>query len=650
MGRSVGYGSLSIWTHHLQGIEYLPSFEPTACPVDEPLRAARAGAGTTGIEAQTAMAKHNSVLVTGSNPDVGLVGWLTGGGHGPLSSTYGMGADNLLEAMVVTPSGDILIANPCQNFDLFFAIRGGGGGTYGVVTEVVVKTYPDPKTTKIVLEFSTTGPNVTTEYWDLIGFIHADMQRLKEGGLSGYYFMVGPPLYPTYAFYALFTIYDKPNGTMEKLFAPTVEKLESRPDLFQYTSNISQANTFLEAYGTATDEPVAGGGSAYASWLLSSKSLEQANVTAKLFSEIGPSINASAPNGIFSNPTLLGHMIASPNTPSYYPSTTSMNPAWRNTLTHFIVAESWLDGIAQPAIDSVYRDVTAKVQKLRDLSPETGAYFNEPDSYEPEWQHAFFGKHYEKLKEVKTVQPPFPLKLRGPVVKGFGRGSKDLGIPTANIPLTGLSIGGHDDLESGIYYGYASLDHSTIPALTTEISVPSATGDTAIPQRSSNHAVADLETPVTAPPSRPITPGKLNEVKVYPTVLSIGYNPYYKNSHRSIEIHILHSFAQDFYGATLSLIILGHIRPEYDYVSKEALVEDIREDIRVAQRSLARPAYQQWQQDEWLFGEGGKKQSGQAVTGAGEADRDAEEAKREYARRQEAKGQNGILAKSEIIP
>jgi riboflavin kinase len=89
---------------------------------------------------------------------------------------------------------------------------------------------------------------------------------------------------------------------------------------------------------------------------------------------------------------------------------------------------------------------------------------------------------------------------------------------------------------------------------------------------------------------------------VYPTVLSIGYNPYYKNSQRSIEIHILHNFAQDFYGATLSLIILGFIRPEYDYVSKDALVEDIREDIRVAQRSLDREAYAGWKEDGWLRG------------------------------------------------
>lgn len=248
------------------------------------------------MEAQIAMSKHNSILVTGSNPDVGLVGWLTGGGHGALSSTYGMGADNLLEATIVTPSGDILVANPCQNSDIFFAIRGGGGGTYGVVTEVVVRTYPDPKTTKAVFQLSTTGPNVTTAYWDLIGFIHAEMQRMKEGGLSGYYYVVGPPTYSVYAFIGLFTIYDKPNGTMESLWAPVVAKIESQPGLFQYSANITQTNTYLEAYDTVTNEDVANGGSAYASWLLSPKSLENANVTAKVFSEIGASIDPSKPN------------------------------------------------------------------------------------------------------------------------------------------------------------------------------------------------------------------------------------------------------------------------------------------------------------------------------------------------------------------
>lgn len=100
-------------------------------------------------------------------------------------------------------------------------------------------------------------------------------------------------------------------------------------------------------------------------------------------------------------------MIAHPNEPSYYPDVISMNVAWRNTLVHFMVVESWLDGMPQSIIDSVYRDITVnKIQPLRKLSPDTGAYFNEPDSYEPEWQHAFFGKHYARLIEIKQKYDP----------------------------------------------------------------------------------------------------------------------------------------------------------------------------------------------------------------------------------------------------
>ena len=52
---------------------------------------------------------------------------------------------------------------------------------------------------------------------------------------------------------------------------------------------------------------------------------------------------------------------------------------------------------------------------------------------------------------------PFPLRVEGPVIKGFGRGSKELGIPTANIPIDGLNVGGREDVESGVYFGWARL-------------------------------------------------------------------------------------------------------------------------------------------------------------------------------------------------
>ncbi|GAM88418.1 hypothetical protein ANO11243_064510 [Dothideomycetidae sp. 11243] len=167
---------------------------------------------------------------------------------------------------------------------------------------------------------------------------------------------------------------------------------------------------------------------------------------------------------------------------------------------------------------------------------------------------------------------PFPIHLDGEVIKGFGRGSKErvkLGIPTANIPISGLSVGGKD-VESGVYFGYASLSRYT-PA-----------------QTQGKDESGGKEA------------GEEKSAGVFPMVMSIGWNPYYKNEKRSVEVHILHSFARDFYGARMKVLILGFIRPEYDYVSLESLVDDIKTDIDVSKASLARETYEKHQHEAWL--------------------------------------------------
>lgn len=88
---------------------------------------------------------------------------------------------------------------------------------------------------------------------------------------------------------------------------------------------------------------------------------------------------------------------------------------------------------------------------------------------------------------------------------------------------------------------------------------------------------------------------------VYPMVMSIGWNPYYKNTVRSVEVHIMHDFDAQFYDSHMNLIILGFIRPELDYESVEKLINDIKTDIDVAGRSLARPAYASVAEDPYLL-------------------------------------------------
>jgi hypothetical protein len=245
---------------------------------------------------QAELAKYNAIVVTGANPDVGIVGWLTGGGHGKLSQTYGMGADNLLEATIVTPNGLVIVTNPCQNSDIFFAIRGGGGGTYGVVTEVVIKAFLTPKTTSHKFTLISLSKDTSVEFYEFIGFLHAELPRLKEGGMQGYYYIAGPPIAPTLSFLWTFTLFDKPNGTVERLMVPIEQYLEKRTHVFVYQQNITYANSYIEMIAGDTNELVATGGSAYGSRLLSPQSLVDANITAQALASIGPSADALKPN------------------------------------------------------------------------------------------------------------------------------------------------------------------------------------------------------------------------------------------------------------------------------------------------------------------------------------------------------------------
>uniref|UniRef100_L2G9Q1 Riboflavin kinase n=1 Tax=Colletotrichum fructicola (strain Nara gc5) TaxID=1213859 RepID=L2G9Q1_COLFN len=129
-------------------------------------------------------------------------------------------------------------------------------------------------------------------------------------------------------------------------------------------------------------------------------------------------------------------------------------------------------------------------------------------------------------------EAPFPLKMEGKVISGFGRGSKE-------TPWI-------DDTKSGVYFGWASL---------------------ALPASHPDRVAAGHG------PAQPTL-----EFQLYPMVMSIGYNPFYKNTVRSAEVHVLHKFAADFYDSHMRLLILGFVREEKDYKSLDALIKDINLD------------------------------------------------------------------------
>lgn len=83
-----------------------------------------AAAGHNMEEIYKEASKNNMTIVGGADPNVGVGGYITGGGHSPLGSSYGMAVDNVLEMTVVTPKGDIVVANECLNYNLYWAMRG----------------------------------------------------------------------------------------------------------------------------------------------------------------------------------------------------------------------------------------------------------------------------------------------------------------------------------------------------------------------------------------------------------------------------------------------------------------------------------------------------------------------------------------------
>ncbi|KAI0864594.1 hypothetical protein F4860DRAFT_464780 [Xylaria cubensis] len=178
-------------------------------------------------------------------------------------------------------------------------------------------------------------------------------------------------------------------------------------------------------------------------------------------------------------------------------------------------------------------------------------------------------------------EPPFPLRMEGAVISGFGRGSKELGIPTANLPVDAAVTPWIADARSGVYFGWASL---ALPATHPNNSVSASTSTT-----TTNHHTTS--TPPDASSSSAAAAATTQQFQIYPMVMSIGYNPFYKNSVRSAEVHVLHSFGADFYDAPMRLLILGFVRDEKDYSGLDALVEDIRIDCDVARQSLARDAW-----------------------------------------------------------
>ena len=172
--------------------------------------------------------------------------------------------------------------------------------------------------------------------------------------------------------------------------------------------------------------------------------------------------------------------------------------------------------------------------------------------------------------ESTMISKLLPIRLTSCVIKGFGRGSKDLGIPTANVCKEKLKCKiSFESLPCGIYWGYARIIEKT-----KEGSEDTSSSESESKSKSS------------------MSSSEYTSV-VYKTAVSIGYNPVYGNKDKTIEPHLIASSEhplrksskcgetqfQDFYGSEIRLSIIGYLRPELPFEGLDKLIDAIKNDI-----------------------------------------------------------------------
>lgn len=430
LGRSTAPNSLLIWTHNMRHITIHDSFVGEGCPASTAsIPAITVEAGTRWLEVyQEATVKHGRYVQGGGCTSVGAAGgFIQGGGFGSWSNKYGIAAAGMLEAQVVTADGTLRIANACQNQDLFWALRGGGGGTYGVVTRVTLLTHPAPNSLGFVVgEIKAKGADAFLEL--ITRFI--DFYRtalMNEDWGEHVTVRRNNTLEVTMSFHEISA------KAAEQLWRPFLAQLEKRPDL--YTTSLSYLETpggkmwnkeFAEQHpvlpielDSRPDQPselfwwkanqgeVATYWYAYQSHWIPADRFEPAN--AKSFAHI--LFDASRHWSIelyFSK----GQAAASAEA-LRRDRETSINPAVFRAAALAIIAATGSGSREVPGHEpdaakgeAARSAVTEAMNTIRSATPGAGAYVNEADYFEPDWQKSFWGDNYARLLDIKRKYDP----------------------------------------------------------------------------------------------------------------------------------------------------------------------------------------------------------------------------------------------------
>ncbi|KAI1842226.1 hypothetical protein JX266_011634 [Neoarthrinium moseri] len=394
--KSTGYGALSLWTHNLKDVQFFESYRESGYHGP----AFKLGAGVQAFELYEAAHKYGVTAVGGEGRTVGVMGgYILGGGHSPLSSMYGMAADQILSMEVVTADGRFVTASKSSHPDLFWALCGGGGSTYGVVTSIVVKAFPKIKVTTLTYVLSTGGPgNITaSQFWAALRAYFDGFVDYADKGNYGYFRVTstGPGQFMS---------------DMGPWFAPGMSKAELQALVAPLFSRWKQIGVEVNPTYTEFNDY-------YDAWYASFPVEPWGSTTIRQASRLFPrsnwqsetklnatfdSIRSVVEDGAY---IIAFNIAAAPKTG--YPDN-SINPAWRNVAMHAIAATLWDPTMPEASIKAASDKLTFDwMKRWRDVSPGAGAYMSESDYIEPDFRQAFFGDKYAKLYRLKKRYDPW---------------------------------------------------------------------------------------------------------------------------------------------------------------------------------------------------------------------------------------------------
>lgn len=395
LGRSAAAGSFLIWMHKLKSITITDSF--TTCGTTSP--AVTVAGGVMWDEIYDAIKDTGYAVVGGICLTVcASGGYFQGGGHGVFGPLWGLAVDNVLQIDVVTADGSFQTVNACQDPELFFALRGGGGGTFGVVTSVTFKLHRTPSNLvgpTILLSPPNGSASWSLETQEEILTVYAQHAGALDAAHWGGYW--------TYTDF-LFNLYFLVPGTAATANATMAPLLNALARLEGVVVTVSITDwgqdwrAAFEYLSLMTGVRVTGGRVLLGSRIVPYSALQEPRGLAKAV------LSAMAASKMLA---VIGAAVIGPGVRGADPhGLTSVTPAWRNGIVELVALSSWAWN-ATDGEKSARNATLAFAQSLRSSYPDSGTYFNEASIDEPDWKQSFWGKrNYAKLLAIKARVDP----------------------------------------------------------------------------------------------------------------------------------------------------------------------------------------------------------------------------------------------------